>query len=126
MGEKVIFNRQGAAKAFLLDGTFYDYEGQPIAFLYDDNFVVSYTGKHLGWFYNGYIRDFKGDAVGYAIGARLGPVTPADAGKPPRMPSKLGTPPARVEPKETEETGVLSYAWSADTLEHFFSNGRGR
>jgi hypothetical protein len=126
MAEKVIYDRQGVAKIFLLEGTFYDIEGLPLAFLYGDSSIVSYLGRHLGWFYNGYVRDLRGDAVGFADGARLGPVVPPVTGKPVRMPTSLSTPTARVAPREAQQMLVMSYVWSSDTLGHFFASGKWR
>ncbi len=127
MRETVVFNRQGVTKAFLLDGTFYDYEGQPLAFLFENGpTIFSYLGKHLGWFKNKYVWDLRGDAVGFAAGALRGPLIPSETREPPRLPVSLGTLPPGIVRSAVEEYPVLSFAWSQDTLEHFFGIGKAR
>ena len=74
MAELIVFARNGVvAKVFVSDGVFYDYGGRPLAFLDHEN-IVSYSGKHLGWFHDGYVRDEQGDAVAFTEGAHGGPL----------------------------------------------------
>lgn len=60
------------------EGVIYDYSGRPVALLDGEN-IVSYSGKHLGWFHDGFVRDANGDAVGFTEGAHGGPITPIPA-----------------------------------------------
>ena len=103
MDELIIFNRNGSPKVYVSEGVFYDYGDRPLAFL-DDKSIVSYSGKHLGWFHDGYVRDEHGDAVGFSEGARGGPITPIPA-----------IPPIPLIPP------IFSFSWSSRTLEEFFT-----
>jgi len=38
---------------------FYHYDGTPIGYLYNDLYVISYSGQYLGLVYNGSIIDYK-------------------------------------------------------------------
>lgn len=41
---------------------FYQYDSTPLAYLYNNEFIVSYSGQYLGWLYNGSIIDYKNGA----------------------------------------------------------------
>lgn len=114
MDELIVFDSSGIAKAFVSAGVFYDYGGRPLAFLDGEN-IVSYSGKHLGWFRDGYVRDQRGDAVGFSEGARGGPITPVPAIPPilpiPAIPPILPIPPIPPIPP------IFSLSWSSRTLE---------
>jgi len=117
MDELIIFSRNGIAKVFVSEGVFYDYGGRPLAFL-DNKNIVSYSGKHLGWFHDGYIRDERGDAVGFTEGARGGPITPIPAIPPiPPIPAIPPIPPISPIPPIPP---IFSLSWSSRTLEEFF------
>ena len=81
-----------------MDATFYDSNGSPIAytednediFLYSgmpvaylsDNSVYAYSGRHLGWFDNGWIRDNGGFCTFFTEEASGGPMKPMKQMKP--------------------------------------------
>ena len=117
MNELIIFDSSGVAKAFVSEGVFYDYGGRPLAFLDGEN-IVSYSGRHFGWFRDGYIRDEHGDAVGFTEGARGGPITPIPAIPPiPPIPS---IPPIPTIPPILPIPPIFSFSWSSRTLDEFF------
>ncbi|HHZ8033811.1 4-fold beta flower protein [Proteus mirabilis] len=57
---------------------FYHYDGTPLAYLYDKEFIVSYSGQYLGWLYNGSIIDYKNGAyVFFTVYSSGGPSRPS-------------------------------------------------
>lgn len=71
------YNSQGKPIAYSENGTdIYLFNGHPVAYLYADA-VYSYSGKHLGWFEKGWIRDKKGYCVFFTENSTgSGPVKP--------------------------------------------------
>lgn len=58
------------------------YNGKPVAYLSEDA-VYSFSGKHLGWFENGWIRDLRGRCVFFTnISTGSGPIKPIKQIKP--------------------------------------------
>jgi hypothetical protein len=55
------YDRTGHALFYLhSDGKhFYHYDGTPIAHLYNEKYIISYSGQYLGWLHNGSILDYK-------------------------------------------------------------------
>ena len=78
--------------------TFYDHKGRPIAYTSDHKHIFTfggkpagyldresvydYSGRHLGWFIDGWVRDNKGDCVFYTKDAKGGPAKPVESVKP--------------------------------------------
>lgn len=51
----------------LRDDTIYLWSGEPVAYLYAsgrDELIYAFSGRHLGWYESGILRDLDGDAVG--------------------------------------------------------------
>lgn len=63
------------------DGSIYLFSGEPIAYL-DGDSVWSYSGKHLGWFDKGLVRDPDGNTALFTDNASGGPIKPIKAIKP--------------------------------------------
>ena len=101
-----IFNRGGEAQFYIEDKVIYDYAGRPLAFVDGDD-IVRYTGKHIGWYCDGWMRDTSGYAIGFIRSARDGlempqlkepPVTPSSKCPPiPPVARLWPRPPAFVE-----------------------------
>ncbi len=53
----------------------YLFPGEPVAYL-DGGSVYSYSGRHLGWFASGWIRDRNGNCVFFTEDAEGGPMKP--------------------------------------------------
>jgi len=69
--EILLFNSDGDATAYIDteddDLTIYLWGGKPVAYLHKKSgefHVYGFNGNHLGWFIDGIIRDYEGDAVG--------------------------------------------------------------
>lgn len=88
--EVILFNRDGAAVAYIDSGdlSIYLWNGEPVAYLQRDGATVfnafGFNGRHLGWYANGVLYGHDGDAS-CAIAARLSNVQ--DPG--PRNPRQL-------------------------------------
>lgn len=72
----VFYNQHGQAVAYAEnDECIYLYTGTPVAY-FDDDSVYSFSGKHLGWFENGWILDNNGYCVFFTDNADGGPMKP--------------------------------------------------
>jgi hypothetical protein len=79
------YNHEGQAVAYLYEGEYiYLYNGAPVAWLYDCEFIYSYRGKYHGWIQDGWVRDRRGYAVFFTEGSSGGPARPARRARPAR------------------------------------------
>lgn len=114
-----LFNRQGTPIAYMdSGGTIYLFRGDPVAYVHQGS-VYSFSGKHLGRYSRGWIRDHGGNCVFFTRGARGGPERPQMAQVPPKDPKKprpmkgaREAPPARPESRAS---------WSRSSTERFFN-----
>ena len=70
-----IYNRTGKPVGWITARHILDLKGSPIAFLVEDS-VISYSGRHLGFFDRGLFRDQRGSVVAFLPGAKGGPALP--------------------------------------------------
>ena len=63
-----IFDKQGTAKLWLIsnEARFVDADGNSIGYLESDGGCYDYKGKHRGWYYDGIMRDVKGEPAGFS------------------------------------------------------------
>jgi hypothetical protein len=118
MSEIDFYDQSGSPVAYTQDGVhIYTFTGHPVAHL-DGESVYSFSGKHLGWFENGWIRDNSGCCVFYTHDAHGGPVKPVKQVKP--VKSVKSVEPVKsvklVRPVKT----VKSLSWSNLSGEQFF------
>ena len=76
--EKSLFNKNGDAVAYLTDDynrTIYLWDGQQVAYLFNDRHIYGANGKHLGWFIDGVIFNPGGERIGFT--ANTCPVPPS-------------------------------------------------
>lgn len=76
--EKSFFDRMGNAVAYLTDdyyNTIYLWNGQQVAYLFDDRLIYGINGRHLGWFIDGILYNNSGERIGFTSGAC--PVAPS-------------------------------------------------
>lgn len=76
MMDKVFYNKNGKPVVYVIGEDIYSFDGVPLAYLNEGSFIYSYSGKHLGWFDNGWIIDLKGTYVFFSDGASGGPIQP--------------------------------------------------
>jgi hypothetical protein len=76
------YDASGNPVAYSQDGKdIYLFSGSPVAYIEGDA-IYSFSGRHLGWFENGLIRDRWGNCVFFTDGATGGPVRPVRRSKP--------------------------------------------
>jgi len=66
--EKTLFDKNGEAVAYIRDDyheTVYMWDGYPVAYLYNDQHVYGFNGRHLGWFINEVIYNGQGERIGF-------------------------------------------------------------
>jgi hypothetical protein len=80
--EFTFYDSNGKPIAYTQDGVhIYLFSGEPVAYLAGTS-VYSFSGKHLGRFENGWIRDNNGECVFFTKDARGGPLKPLKQLKP--------------------------------------------
>ncbi len=73
------YDRTGTAVAYTEDGVdVYLFDGEPVAYLEGDA-VYAYSGAHLGWFEDGWVRDHAGYCVFFTeVASGDGPIKPIE------------------------------------------------
>ena len=63
-----IYDNQGTAKLWLIpsEARFVDADGNSIGYLETDGACYDYKGKHRGWYYDGIMRDVRGEPAGFS------------------------------------------------------------
>ncbi len=80
--EIAFYNISGRPVAYTVDGThIYLFNGEPVAYISDYS-IYSFSGRHLGWFMNGWITDHSGNAAFFSDSAVSGPLKPLKQLKP--------------------------------------------
>ncbi|WP_435891093.1 4-fold beta flower protein [Pectobacterium polaris] len=71
---------------------FYHYDGTPLAYLFNNEYIISYSGQYLGWIYNGSIIDYKNGAYAFfSTHSSGGPSRPSRKPRPSRL-SRISRP----------------------------------
>ena len=86
-----IYNRMGRPVGWITTRHIFDLKGSPVAFL-DGDSVVSFSGRHLGFFDRGLFRDQRGDVVAFLSGAKGGPALPPVPEVAPNPPAPINLP----------------------------------
>ena len=112
------YDKSGAPVAYCEDGEhIYMFSGQPVAFLNEDT-VYSFSGKHIGWFEDGWIRDKFGHCVFFTDEATSGPVKPVKHVKPVKGVKHVK--PVKGIKEVTSVKAVKSLSWSPLSGSQFF------
>lgn len=118
--EITFYDSHGAPTAYVQDGVhIYLFSGEPVAFLSETS-VYSFSGKHLGRFENGWIRDNRGNCVFFTKDARGGPLRPLKQLKPLKGLKQLKPLKSLKELKPLRPLNSLS--WSRLSGRQFFGN----
>ncbi len=100
------------------DGTFFSFRGIPLAFLQNE-YVYSFSGKELGTFEDGWLRDLNGDCVLFAKDATgFAPSKPFCQKCP--VPATHSILPTRPIPAVPCGKAIKSCAWSRVSANDFF------
>lgn len=119
MSDIVFYDRNGRATAYSQDGEhIYLYSGRPVAYLRDDS-VFAYSGRHLGWFQDGWIRDHKGNTVFFTNGASGGPTKPTKQVRPVKSVKSLR--PMKSLRQMKPAHSIKRRAWSERSSTSFFT-----
>ncbi len=119
--EKTFFNKQGYPVAYLTDDydrTIYLWEGQQVAYLFDERIIYGTNGRQLGWFIDGVIYNHSGERIGFTSGTC--PVAPS---KEPVKPKKYVKDEIQARWKE-DSLPKLKYTLASGDLSEFFKNGQ--
>ncbi|MFN9529826.1 MAG: 4-fold beta flower protein [Pseudomonadaceae bacterium] len=98
--------------------TIYLYDGRPIAWISDES-IYAFSGAHLGWFIDGWIRDSHGRGALFTPDASGGPAKPARHARPAR--GARHARPARSARQARPARPARSAVWSPLSGEEFFS-----
>lgn len=70
------YNKNGEPIAYLSDDIhIYLFSGEPVAYLSNDA-IFNFDGKHLGWFENGWVFDLNGERVFFTENSSGGHMKP--------------------------------------------------
>jgi len=115
----VFYDRSGQPLAYSSDGKhIYTLEGTPVAHV-DRGSIYAYSGEHLGWFSDGWIRDHGGACVLFTKDARGGPAKPVKAVK--RVKRVKSVKPVKSVKQVRPVKPVRSSTWSDLSGPQFFS-----
>jgi hypothetical protein len=116
--EIVFYNRNGRPIAYTENSTdIFLYSGELVAYL-DRDSVYSFSGKHLGWFVDGWILDHDGNHVFFSDIATGGPSRPAKQASPGKAVRRGRPIKGTKEPKPPYPE--RKPAWSHFASEEFF------
>ncbi len=116
---ETLYNAEGRAVAYVDDDgeSIYLYDGTPAGFLHEGG-VYAYSGRFLGWFEQGWVRDVHGHAAFFTEKASGGPVRPVRQVRPVRGVRQVR--PVRGVHELKPVKPVSSLSWSPLSHEGFF------
>ncbi len=113
-----LYDRHGAAIVHIENNVIYTISGVPVAFLQHE-YVYAYSGKQLGTYEDGWLRDLKGTCVFFSEHATgAGPVPPVP--RVPPVPSVPRIPPVPPVPQIPRIKAIPSLSWSSVEGNQFF------
>jgi len=116
--ELTFYDSKGRPIAYAEDGTYiYLFSGKPVAYL-DNESVYSFSGKHVGRFRNGWIRDNNGQCVFFSENATGGSMKPMKMMK--TMKSMKQIKPMKSMKEMRPMRSMDSLSWSELSGEQFF------
>ncbi len=90
-----LYDKKGRAVAYIAPDyheTIYLWDGDPVAYLFEQNHIYGINGRHLAWFINGIVYNTCGERLGFTF--QTCPVSPG------KQPSKGEKHPlAEIRPK---------------------------
>ena len=119
MMETTFYEHTGRPVAYTQDGKhIFLFTGEPVAYLHGTSVYV-YSGLHLGWFENGWMRDHYGACVFFTAGATgSGPVKPVKHVRPVKSVKHIK--PVKGAKHARPAKAAKSLSWSAISGRQFF------
>lgn len=113
------YNCNGQAIAYCEDDAhIYLFTGEPVAYFYEDA-VYGFNGHQFGWFEKGWVRDLSGACVFFTEDANgFGPMKPMKYMQPMKCMKRMKPMKCMREMKRVKALDQLS--WSALSGKHFF------
>ena len=116
--EYTFYDKTGSAIAYTYNDDIYLFDGTPVAYIYNNSYIYTIRGKHIGFFTDGWIIDLNGNYAFFTDNAYSGMVKPSKKVVPCKsvrknMPIKYTREIARIKP-------VIRYNWSTDSGRSFF------
>ena len=120
MDQLTFYSRTGTPVAYSQDGThIYLFNGEPVGYFASES-IYSYSGKHLGRFQDGWVRDNQGRCVFFTPSTMgSGPVKRVKKVKPVKSVKRVK--PAKSVKQVKPVKPVNSLSWSELSSESFFS-----
>jgi len=113
------YNQSGTPVIYTEDDEhLYDFDGNPIAY-FSGKSVYNYSGRHLGWVENGWIKDSRGNCFLFSENATGGPLQPLKKLKPLKGLKKLKPLKGLKQLKPLKPLSTLN--WSLHTVDDFFN-----
>jgi hypothetical protein len=113
------YSKTGEPIAHSEDGEhIYLFSGTPVAYLAGDA-VYTFSGEHIGWFEDGWIRDKQGGCVLFTADARGGPVKPVKHVK--TVKGVKNVKPVKGVKQAKSVKAVKSLSWSPLSGNQFFA-----
>jgi len=115
------YNSRGEATFYLYSNGehFYHYDGTPMGYLFIGKYVLSYSGKYLGWIHNGSILDYiDGSYAFFTTYSSGGPSRPSRQSRPSRASRQSRPPKSSRESRPSRPS--RSTRWSTRSNMSFF------
>lgn len=118
--EITFYDRYGRPIAYTEDNAhIYLFDGSAVAYISGDS-IYGYSGKHLGFFQNGWVRDHSGNCVFFTeISRGSGPVKPVKSVRPVKSVKSVRPVKGVREVKPVKSVRLLS--WSDLSGRQFFN-----
>lgn len=112
------YDQQGTPLIYTEDDEhLYSFNGKPLAYIHG-NSIYSYSGNHLGWFENGWIKDSNGYFFLFSEHATGGPLKPLKKLKPLKGLKQLKPLKSLKQLKPIKP--ITNLNWSSRTFDNFF------
>lgn len=119
------YNREGRAVFYLYSDSiyFYHYDGTPLGYLHDNQFVVSFSGKYLGWIQSGWIMDYSDGSYAFFSPYASGGISRPSRQSRPSRSSRMSRP-SRSSRESRPSRPSRNNRWSDHSSEAFFPDYR--
>ncbi|MBP1738475.1 MAG: hypothetical protein H6Q48_768 [Deltaproteobacteria bacterium] len=119
--EKILYDKKGEAVAYIATdhhGAIFLWDGQAVAYLYEEDHLYGINGHHLGWFIDEIVYDQEGARIGFTTST-----CPTAIGK--RRPKGKRSVLPELKPRwAAPPLPKLTFREAAQNLADFLSEGR--